>query len=113
MFGTARFNPNNPHEFLYREEGLFIGAITHNIYQDYLYKLQDDKILLFFHEKPPRLFLELKFNHLHATGTHVCKCDLYRAFFHFEGTNHFTTKYIVNGPHKNFSIVTQYEKSYC
>lgn len=110
MWGTARFTPKSPHEFLYREEGLFIGATTHKIHQEYLFRLEDDKIVLFFHEKPPRLFLKLEFNHHCATGTHLCKCDLYQAFFDFTDKNHFTTKYIVKGPKKNYSIETKYEK---
>lgn len=108
MNGIARFTKKSAHEYHYREEGYFIGGF----YQEYIYRLEDGQIVIYFNENPPRLFHRLEFiNHSHAYGSHLCQCDLYEAFFHFESLEKFTIQYIVKGPQKDHSILTYFKFS--
>ncbi|HSX13327.1 MAG TPA: DUF6314 family protein [Chlamydiales bacterium] len=124
MIGVARFTNKTPNELHYREEGLFIRETipkvsseddneqyTHKIFQEYIYRLENDKIVIYFNEKPPRLFHRLEFtDDSQAFGFHLCKSDQYEAFFHFESPEKFTVTYLVKGPKKNYTINTTFQK---
>ncbi len=118
VIGTARFTKQGSEELYYREEGrmTFLNGSSHRVYREYVYKLEKGVISVFFYEKPLRLFHHLEVADasdypITARGVHLCGCDQYDAIYQFEGPDKFSLKYLIQGPKKDYSIFTIFEKN--
>jgi hypothetical protein len=130
--GTATFTPSNtiPSTMHYHEEGNLHVATQDKALEfkrDYLYVFENDNINVYYYENAQRgnLLHVLNFNNLNtaaasaatnsscmstAIGVHHCGNDTYRATYQFINNNKFKLHYIVNGPHKDYTIETEFEK---
>jgi hypothetical protein len=103
----------------YREDGVFYDTNGKNFktFRDYFYQLQEEKISVYFAENPKRLMHTLTFNtsnpttsFLVAKATHLCSCDTYDAIYRFDLPSRFVLSHFVNGPHKNYTLETTFER---
>jgi hypothetical protein len=116
--GTARFEPTEPNTLFYREEGLLSlpGAIESSANREYLYRLENDHICVYFVENPPRLFhsLELKSQTpeaaITAAAKHVCIADEYVSDYLFRRDGTFRIRHKVNGPRKHYVLDSEYQR---
>jgi Family of unknown function (DUF6314) len=116
--GSARFQKreSDSNTLDYREDGVFHTAEgkTLKVYREYIYRLENEKISVFFAETPERLMhtLEFKYPTLEsATAIHKCDCDTYSAIYKFNFPDIFSISYSVNGPKKEYSINTTFQRS--
>lgn len=116
VVGRAVFKRVNqdPLTLLYREDGIFTSESSQsewNVFREFLYRLEEDKISAYFHEKPPRLFHTLVFDKDDAKACHLCGCDQYDAFYQFKSPREFTLDYLIKGPKKDLKIHTIFTKT--
>jgi len=118
MQGIAVFSPfidQNP-ALLYREEGVFLTPQEDrfDFYREYIYFFVDGKIDVYFasEKKKQDLFVSLNpaSTHCSATGSHLCKEDLYLATYRFLDDNTFTLHYDIKGPKKDLIIETVFKR---
>jgi hypothetical protein len=114
--GVAFFSKRENDVLHYREEAELTTSENKKFraYQEYIYCLQNEKIVVFFHEKPLRHFhaLEFSFGSLEtALGEHFCKKDRYFMTYLFEGVNKFTLLHRVKGEKKEYQMETVFTKS--
>ena len=120
---AATASPAAPTPFpqlLYREEGTVIFAQSSTstpipFYREYLYTFRTPFSADVAFWRPTNSEEHLKFFHtLHvseagcgATSTHVCIDDLYQATLQVSSASSFSATWVVDGPHKNYSITTK------
>ncbi len=119
--GKAIFEEVKPDILNYREKGTWLRLNqTFEISKEYQYQYhpENDKITVFFSDKPLRVFYEMNFisfadekdsGHVSATGKHLCKKDTYKAQYKFINKNKFLLFYHVIGPKKNYTSETVFE----
>jgi len=105
---------------LYKEElTLHLPSESINASKDYIFRLIDNQISVFFNENPERFFYTLKFDDDHPTadrlfqqagGEHLCGNDNYRASYSFFDDNTFELTYQVSGPKKDYTTITKYNR---
>ncbi len=118
MQGVAVFSPfvGQYPSLLYREEGTFFTPQEglFDFYRDYIYFLNDKQIDVYFVSvsKKQDLFLSLtpSSTNRSATGSHMCKEDLYVATYQFLDSDTFTLYYEIKGPKKDLIIETLFER---
>ena len=115
VIGKALFQIRGENTLHYREEGILTTPEGNSLtcYQEYVYRLEDGAIHLFFNENPLRFFYTVRLTDpflRRACGEHLCLSDLYRATYFFESERNFTLQYVVNGPSKNYQIITKFSK---
>lgn len=115
VIGKALFQKKEANTLHYKEEGILTTAelAQLNCYKEYVYSLENEVINVFFQEKPLRFFHSLNFSDLNlenASGEHLCRLDHYKAFYFFQNKTRFIVQYTVNGPSKNYSITTLFNK---
>lgn len=115
VVGRAVFKKLNqdPRTLLYREDGVFTSKDSNaewTVFREFLYRLEQDKISAYFHEKPPRLFHTLVFEDQVAQAKHLCGCDQYDAVYHFKNPQEFTLSYLIKGPKKDLKIHTSFTR---
>ena len=96
----------------YREDGEWISKNGLNkVHREYLYQYQNEKISAYFAEQKDRLLHTLEFqkNGL-ATAKHLCACDLYAATYQFHNPDEFELTYRVEGPKKNYTMTTLFQR---
>lgn len=112
--GLARFSSLGPRCLRYIEEGTLTTAqgVVCDCYRNYLYRLENGEIHVFFDETPPRFFHALVFSadEQSAGGEHLCGQDLYKATYYFLDTRTFTLTYAVQGPAKDYQMITEFHK---
>ncbi len=101
----------------YREDGLLCTLDDKNftVFREYLYRFQNDTIIVFFKENPERLMHLLEFSNdgffKTAKARHICDCDIYDAIYAFHLPEEFRLDYSIKGPNKNYSIHTLFQRS--
>lgn len=115
IVGTATFKKSATENNLlhYREEGELKGANgeSFQVYREYLYRYQNDRISVFFAEKNERLLHTLEFQDTTiAAARHLCSCDVYDATYEFTSLDEFKLAYRVIGPNKNYSMITVFKR---
>ncbi|MCP3659441.1 MAG: hypothetical protein GY830_03635 [Bacteroidetes bacterium] len=119
MEGNACFKLIEDHILHFRESGIVIrdDKNQNKVYRDYMYKLdkKTNQILVYFssNNKINNLFQTLVFdkNFKKAYGSHICNLDFYDSNYEFNNENNFKITYKVNGPKKNFQIISEYQRS--
>lgn len=117
MQGKTVFSliPTEKNLLHYREEGISTtettGA-TEKFFKEYLYGISQQEMTIYFHETPKRIYHVLKLETYRCEADHQCNHDSYHGVYDFEGIDlgHFTITYIVKGPKKDHTIVTQFTK---
>lgn len=114
--GVAFFRKREDAVLHYREEGELTTSEDRKFqaYQEYIYRLENERIVVFFHEKPLRHFHTLEFSAGSletALGEHFCKKDCYFMTYLFEGVNKFTLLHRVKGEKKDYQMETVFTKS--
>ena len=117
---TFKMKENDENAMLYREElTLYAHFDKISASKEYIFRYkEDDTISVYFNEKPERFFYTLNFPQLEtgksninvAGGEHLCGNDLYLAEYVFVDYNQFQLSYQVNGPQKNYRLVTLYDR---
>ncbi|KAA9159647.1 hypothetical protein FPZ12_019985 [Amycolatopsis acidicola] len=115
MSGTARFRELEPGVLHYREDGhltLDDGQVL-EVYREYHYRLEDQQIRICFAEPgPPRTLHVLRPGSTgSASDVHLCGPDTYTGHYEFTGEDTFTVRMRVTGPHKDYSILSGYERT--
>ncbi|EGC32267.1 hypothetical protein DICPUDRAFT_38642 [Dictyostelium purpureum] len=122
--GLSNFELKKDEEntYQYSEEGIMKNpdGTEFNISQKYIYKYKDEIISVFFDEKPERLLHTLNFDQNSSSGSissnntakghHLCGCDTYDAVYQFISPREFKLVYSVEGPKKNYKIITTFSK---
>jgi len=113
MGGSAFFTPDESGQIYHNESGTFkYPQGEGDFFQEYIYTLENESLVIYFakNSKKQGHFLTLALNKSNqAFCQHLCKQDLYNAFFSFE-KNTFKTHFTVKGPRKNHVIKTIYKK---
>lgn len=111
--GKANFTRLDEITLIYREEGTLTleGGYTNTVHRDYIFKREDDRIGVYFAEKPPRLFHHLTFDsQALAKAEHLCSPDTYQSAYRIINPDSFTISHDVTGPRKNYTMVTHYAR---
>ncbi len=105
---------------LYKEElTLHLPSESIHASKEYIFRLIDNEISVFFNENPERFFYTLKFDDQttkderlfqQAGGEHLCGNDNYRASYSFFNDNSFELTYQVSGPKKDYTMTTKYNR---
>lgn len=114
MTGTAHFRHLDPALLHYREDGLLIvaGGNALPVYREYYYRLEHDQIRVCFAEHNNHRTLHiLRFapGRL-TTDVHQCGSDTYIGHYNFSADDRFAISMEVAGPHKNYTILTTYDR---
>lgn len=107
--GVANFvlSQSNPNIILYSEKiSISESTIGTQLYQ-YKYDEITSSISKYFSDNT--LFYTLKISEHKIEGKHLCIEDHYRSKYVF-GDNKFVLTYFVQGPSKNYKIITEYTK---
>ena len=94
IVGTAAFKRSATENNLlhYREEGELKSenGESFQVYREYLYRYQNDRISVFFAEETERLLHTLEFQDTTiAKARHLCSCDVYDATYEFTSLDEF------------------------
>ena len=118
--GKARFEAisNDPKVLLYKEElQILTNSEKFDVSKEYVFRYLENKISVFFKEKPERFFYSLEFQQpsnevkvITAQAEHLCIKDLYKAQYKFFDDNKFELIYQVKGPKKNYLMTTIYDR---
>ncbi len=113
--GTANFETGDGKTILYKENGQYrIAGKPQSFYQNRIFMLGDDCLLIFKEDHSPlhefalsdQPTLPQKLTHMHQ-----CANDQYFVTMTFCSLKNFSTFYQIIGPHKNYSIHTDYERA--
>ncbi|EFA80591.1 hypothetical protein PPL_06530 [Heterostelium album PN500] len=98
----------------YEEKGLLFkeDGTSCPVTQRYIYCYEHEKIKVYFDGNPPtRLLHSLDFvNSALATGHHWCPPDNYDATYEFVSSSEFKLTYCVQGPKKNYRMITTFKR---
>lgn len=110
--GEARFKEQNPHTFLYREDGEYtlVSGPSMRAFREYLYLLQENNISVYHRGHSSDLFMELRQHEQMLQGRHLCNKDDYRAEYTFHGPGEFQVVYHIQGPQKDQRIETVFRR---
>ncbi|EFA80556.1 hypothetical protein PPL_06495 [Heterostelium album PN500] len=99
----------------YEEKGLLFkeDGTSCPVTQRYIYCYEHEKINVYFDGNPPtRLLHSLDFvNSALATGHHWCPPDNYDATYEFVSSSEFKLTYCVQGPKKNYRMITTFKRA--
>lgn len=115
--GLAKFQKleNDEQTLHYREDGelcVFQGK-KFTVFREYLYHFQDEKICVFFKEKPQRFMYSLEFISSlfdQAKARYICNCDIYEATYRFHLPTEFSLSYSIQGPRKSYFIHSNFKR---
>jgi hypothetical protein len=116
MKGMARFDRQEDY-FRYHESGSLVvkGGGHVDVQREYLYAQLPDGFAVHFKEVPPRPFQSV---HLSWCGSalcglaeHECWPDYYHSSYTFEADGTFRISHRVDGPRKNYDIITRFFES--
>lgn len=114
--GIGSFEPNrfNTLNIVYNEKGtLFLPQLPPgSYYKNYHYLFKDENIYVYFDSELTSLFHRIDFQHAQPTGEHLCSLDKYTMFYEFQSEKCFIMTCKVEGPHKNYTIQTLFEKTF-
>jgi len=121
--GKAIFDKyKDPNSLLYKEELILnLPSESINASKEYIFRLIDNDVSVFFHETPERFFYTLKFAPKipssdkvfdQAGGEHLCGNDNYTASYNFFDNDNFELIYKVVGPKKDYIMTTKYKRIY-
>ncbi len=112
MAGRAVFLQQAPLLLHYTETGAheLQSGKTFDFHQAYRYLYKDGCLLAEFSDGRPFHSLEFKSDtdDLKATALHLCVNDTYAGEYIFYGSDHFSLRWDVQGPHKDYVIQTNY-----
>ena len=117
MTGTATFSPEG--ELLaYREQGALRLGDGSELQgeREYAYYGRQDGFAVFFAEKPPRLFHEVRLletddGHLHGQAEHRCGQDHYFSTYELRCDGSLLVRHVVRGPRKDYAVNTAYRRA--
>lgn len=113
--GSAIFEPCSETSLKLEESGtLFLqggDSITAN--RNWVWHFEGENLSVFFDEDPLRLYHNVPLSRdaetLAGMADHVCGKDVYAGEYRFSD-DHFTIDQRVNGPAKNYTIASRYER---
>ena len=111
--GTATFAKESDDQLLYSEKvdvNFRDAADLLHTHQEYKFTYDPGTNLITKYTRSNDKMYDLQFHDKQATGTYLCIKDTYHAKYEFTSDTKFTLTYIVNGPEKDYSIVTVFEK---
>jgi len=110
---------SDQNSLLYKEE-LVLNLPSESIHasKEYIFRLIDNDVSVFFNETPERFFYTLKFASKiksdqvfdQAGGEHLCGNDNYSASYNFFDNDNFELIYKVVGPKKDYTMTTKYKR---
>lgn len=107
--GTASFSLHND-VLLYHEKANLKNLTQYETYgyrrYRYIYDQNAQKLFKYFDDG--KLFYELHFENGSASGHHLCNDDTYSAKYQFLSDKNFSLSYEVQGPKKDYRILTEY-----
>ncbi len=105
--GYASFILSSSNKLLYSEE---LDLQNSNWYQKYQYKYQpeENKIIKYFSNGD--YFYDLILGKNTVKGWHKCLEDCYESEYKFLNENEMQITYKINGPQKNYKIITNYRR---
>jgi hypothetical protein len=103
--GTAVFLRDND-DLRYREEGdlRLAGHAPVRAERRYRWSRRGDRIVVTYPDLKPFY----SFSPAIGIGTHFCAPDVYRVAYDFEGWPHWTARWDVNGPRKDYTATSLY-----
>jgi hypothetical protein len=102
---------DDPHNYKEEVRVKFSGYPDITIaHQEYTFKYNPHNNTIKQLTSSAELMYELEIDGGGATGRYLCGSDSYLANYHFIEDNKFTLTYIVQGPYKNYTISTIFEK---
>lgn len=117
MDGAATFTPGDAGCLNYHEKGIL--KLTKGgefpAERDYIFRWRKDGFDVLFKEDQPRLFQEISLAPTHdsglsGVGDHLCVRDTYSSRYEFLPDGRFTIRHVVNGPAKDYVMVTTYTR---
>ena len=116
MTGTATFSPEGD-LFAYREEGALrlVDGTELQGEREYIYAGRRDGFTVFFREKPPRVFQEVRLletdgGQFNGEVEHRCGYDHYLSTYEFHADGSLIIRHVVRGPRKDYLINTTYRR---
>lgn len=117
--GTAGFTPQDALSYHYREEGeLHLPDGTVSIFfRHYLYHLSEPYLDVLYGDGPQQgqpyqsYVADESGTQLLPLATHLCSADTYRGIYTLAGDNGFNLTTSVKGPHKDYTIATDYRRT--
>lgn len=114
--GTAVFTPHHDTEYLYREEGDLIlpHGVRNPFFRHYVYRLSENYMDVIYGDGPQQgeAYQSYVMNddgtQILPLSTHLCSADCYRGMYTIINENAFSLTTSVKGPHKNYTIKTDY-----
>ena len=107
--GVAKFEFGGDQALNYHEDltVTFITGASYNARREYIYTCNEQTISKWIDKTN---YFDFNFNASgnEACGIYNCSNDTYRATYNFINDDHFTLKYHVQGPTKNYVINSQY-----
>jgi len=109
----------NKNALLYKEELILqLSSESINAKREYIFRLIEDDVSVYFNENPERFFYTLKFAPKtpservfdQAGGEHLCGNDNYKASYNFFDNDNFELIYKVVGPQKDYIMTTKYSR---
>ncbi len=113
--GSANFtkSENDCNEMLYAEKlDLHFSGDRHysNAHQEYKFVYDPKQDCIAKYTSKEELMYKFDIRDNGAKGEYQCESDRYIATYNFIDESKFTLKYVVSGPSKNYSIITEFEK---
>jgi hypothetical protein len=112
--GSAAFCAQGPDELRYEENGILSKQGTPDIAASrrYLYRYEADRIVIYFDERPARIFEVLAPKRApngtwEAQAEHACPPDHYTSRYAF-GPDTIAITHVVRGPRKDYEMVSNY-----
>lgn len=108
IIGTAKFKLQDKNWLIYSED--FILGETVRGQRSYKYYLdpESESITKFFEDGS--LLYNLSVTQEQVCGEHPCNKDMYYSKYFFHSKDLFEINYSVVGPHKNYTIYSQYQR---
>jgi hypothetical protein len=117
LTGAARFDRSGDAEAAYHEQGTLRLANGTEVAAErrYIFRQRLDGFVVFFDERPPRLFHQVKLvsdpdGCLRGAAEHVCADDIYLTDYQFDSCAQFQARHRVRGPRKAYTMVTVYRR---
>jgi hypothetical protein len=117
MTGTATFSPEGEH-LVYREEGVLrlVDGTEVRGEREYIYGSRQDGFAVYFRERPPRLFHEVRLvetdrGQLNGHAEHECGKDHYFSTYQLRTDGGLIIRHAVCGSRKDYVINTTYRRA--
>jgi Family of unknown function (DUF6314) len=112
--GSAVFRAEGANELRYEENGILAkpGHADIQASRRYIYRYEADRIVIYFDERPARIFETLELKHApngtwEAEAEHACAPDHYASRYAF-GPDAIMISHVVRGPRKDYEMVSNY-----